>query len=227
MRRTTALEVDTSPASSTSDISKKAAPIYEISQSPVHFEPVDFKKSSDSLHSVSPISSSVDVDPSPPPEAQQVNGPAPSVRLLFSLVSKRQFFLLMLPAFISSLIAGGVAPFMTYVIGKSFDAFAQFPLTPNPPQSAKTALLHGVGIAALQLVGLAFGALALSSITSCLWIWTGEYNAMALRKKVYAAVTDKDMVWFDTKMGAEGNVTSTEDEQGPMGAGGLMAKFAR
>jgi ATP-binding cassette subfamily B (MDR/TAP) protein 1 len=133
----------------------------------------------------------------------------------------------MLPAFISSLIAGGVAPFMTYVIGKSFDAFAQFPLTPNPPQSAKTALLHGVGIAALQLVGLAFGALALSSITSYLWIWTGEYNVMVLRKKVYAAVTDKDMVWFDTKMGAEGNVTSAEDEQGPMGAGGLMAKFAR
>jgi ATP-binding cassette subfamily B (MDR/TAP) protein 1 len=87
--------------------------------------------------------------------------------------------------------------------------------------------LHGVGLAALELVGLAVGSLALSSITSCLWIWAGEHNAMALRKKVYAAVTDKDMVWFDTKMGAEGNVTSAEDEQGPMGAGGLMAKFAR
>lgn len=50
---------------------------------------------------------------------------------------------------------------------------------------------------------------------------------MALRKRVYAAVTGKDMVWFDTRMGAEGGVVSAEEGQGPMGAGGLMAKFAR
>ena len=42
----------------------------------------------------------------------------------------------------------------------------------------------------------AAGALALSSITSSLWIWTGERNLRAVRKKVYAAVTQKDMVWF-------------------------------
>lgn len=132
----------------------------------------------------------------------------------------------MLPAFVSSMVAGGIAPFMTQVIGQSFDAFAQFPLTPNPPQAAKDALLHGVGLAAIQLVALSVGAMALSSLTSSLWIWIGEYNTMVLRKKVYHAVTGKDMLWFDTKMGAEGTVT-TEDEQGPMGAGGLMAKFAR
>jgi ATP-binding cassette, subfamily B (MDR/TAP), member 1 len=226
MRRPTALEVDTSAASST--VSLEVAPAYDIS--PVFITPVDFKKSSDAI---SPISSthSTDVAPSQQPDETTPtttnNGPAPSVRLLFSLVSRRHVFLLLLPAFISSAIAGGVAPFMTYVIGQSFDAFASFPLTPNPPQSAKTALLQRMGLAAVELVGLAIGSLVLSSVTSCLWIWTGEHNAMTLRKKVYAAVTQKDMVWFDTKMGAEGNVTSVEDEQGPMGAGGLMAKFTR
>lgn len=223
MRRTTALEVNTSAASSNSSLST-SAPQYEVSQSPsIHFEPVDFKKSPDSFS----LRSSVDDVPSPSQQPDESSGPAPSVRLLFSFVSRRQFVLLILPAFISSVVAGTIAPFMTYVIGRSFDAFARFPLTPNPPQSAKNTLLHGVGLAALELVGLAAGALALSSLTSCLWIWTGECNAMALRKKVYAAVTAKDMVWFDTKMGSEGNVTSVEDEQGPMGAGGLMAKFAR
>src|ERR1700729_3092196 len=195
MRSSPALEVDVTAASST-----------------VEFSPVDFKRSPDSFsfesekHAVS--------SPQPLPEATQQDqstGPAPSVRLLFSLISRRQFFLLLLPAFISSVIAGTIAPFMTYVIGQSFDAFARFPLTPNPPQSAKNALLHGVGMAAVELVGLAVGALALSSLTSFLWIWTGEYNAMALRKKVYLAVTGKDMVWFDTKMGAEGNVASADD----------------
>lgn len=115
---------------------------------------------------------------------------------------------------------------MTFVVGESFNAFANFPTSPNPSQSAKNSLLHGVGLAALELVGLAAGALALSSITSSLWIWTGERNLRAVRKKVYAAVTQKDMVWFDTKMGAEDSVQVVEGD-GPLGAGGLMAKFAR
>ncbi len=84
-----------------------------------------------------------------------------------------------------------------------------------------------MAVAAFELIGLAVGSVALSSLMSSLWIWTGEHNVMALRKRVYAAVTQKDMVWFDTKMGAEGTIQSAEDDQGPLGAGGLMAKFAR
>ena len=152
--------------------------------------------------------------------------PTPSIRLLFSLLSRRDVLLLVLPAVLSSVIGGGVAPFMTYVVGQVFNSFAQFPLTSNPSQDAKSALLHDVGLSALELVGLAAAALSLSSLTSCLWIWTGERNTMLLRKKVYSSVTSKDMIWFDTKMGAEDSVQSTEGD-GPVGAGGLMAKFAR
>ena len=81
-------------------------------------------------------------------------------------------------------------------------------------------------MAALELVALAVGALALSSITSSLWIWTGERNLVAVRKRIYSAVTRKDMVWFDTKMGSEESIQSVEGN-GPIGAGGLMANFAR
>jgi len=119
---------------------------------------------------------------------------------------------------------------MTFVIGQAFDAFSQFPLTPNPPQQAKDALLSGIGIAALQLIGLALGSFSLASLTSFLWIWAGEINAVSVRKTVYAAVTKKDMVWFDTHMGAtEGTVQATDEDnqQGPIGAGGLMAKFSK
>jgi ATP-binding cassette, subfamily B (MDR/TAP), member 1 len=79
----------------------------------------------------------------------------------------------------------------------------------------------------LELLSLAFGSFALGSLTSSLWIWTGEMNVMALRKRVYRAVTKKDMVWFNTKMGAEGTVQSADGEQGPLGAGGLMSTFTR
>ena len=114
---------------------------------------------------------------------------------------------------------------MTFVIGQSFDAFARFPLT-SPSQSDKDTLLHNVGLAALELVGLAVGSLALSSVESCLWIWNGEVVVRELRRKVYRAVVGKDMVWFDCRMGAESSVITSEDD-GPIGAGGLMAKFTR
>ncbi|KAG6854708.1 hypothetical protein C0991_002421 [Blastosporella zonata] len=156
-----------------------------------------------------------------------VNAPKPlqpSLRLLFSLLPSRYRLLLLLPAVISSIIAGGIAPFMTFVVGEAFAAFAQYPLS-HPTQQDKNQLLHGVGIAAIELVALAVGALTLSSVTSCLWIWTGERNLLSIRRRVYDAVTAKDMVWFDAKMGSDS--THSSQDQGPLGAGGLMAKFTR
>lgn len=210
MRRSTTLAVDTTTQPNDLayelEISPRSSVFSELKPSPsyttVHTPPADTSST-------------------PPAEPQQCT---PSIRLLFSLISRRHLLILVIPAIISSIVAGGIAPFMTFVIGQAFDAFANFPLIANPSQSAKDQLLRSVGIAALELVGLAVGSLALSSLTSSLWIWTGENNVMALRKRVYTSVTQKDMVWFDTKMGAEGNVQSSE---GPLGAGGLMAKFTR
>lgn len=133
------------------------------------------------------------------------------------------------PAIASSVAVGGIAPFMTYVVGHSFNTFAAFPLTPHPSQAAKDALLHGVGLAALQLVALGLGALVMSSVTSGLWISTGEWNVIELRRKVYHAVVHNQLVWFDRQMGSD-NPTNVQDmggESAPIGAGGLMAKFAK
>ena len=201
MRRPTSLVVDTDMTSTTSTTSPSASSTH-------------LPKSAALRKVESPSPAPV----CPPPQA--------SIPLLFSLLTRRDFFTLILPAIFTSVVAGGVAPFMTYVIGRSFDSFAAFPTGPNPSDDAKRQLLNGVGLAALELVGLAVGALALSSVTSCLWIWTGERNLVAVRKRISAAVTQKDMVWFDTKMGSEESVQSVEGD-GPIGAGGLMANFAR
>ena len=210
MRRPAAITVDTSP---------QLASAYELTQSPRSFT---YSESIDSKHPESP-----DHAPTPAQDVSQAPGPDPSTSLLFSLLTVRQRILLLAPGIFFSVISGGIAPFMTYVIGRSFDAFAQFPLS-DQTRADKVRLLHGVGMAAVQLVGLAGGALVLSSITSSLWIWTGENNVMVLRKRVYAAVTNKDLEWFDTKMGADDITQDTPDgQQAPSGAGGLMAKFAR
>ncbi|KAF8996595.1 P-loop containing nucleoside triphosphate hydrolase protein [Cyathus striatus] len=109
---------------------------------------------------------------------------------------------------------------MTFVIGQAFDAFARFPLT-SPSEQDKHNLIHGVGIAALELVGLAVGSMSLGSLMSWLWIWTGEVNVASLRRRVYRGVMSRGMEWFDTHLGAN------DDAEGPLGAAGLMAKFNR
>ncbi|KAI0316650.1 P-loop containing nucleoside triphosphate hydrolase protein [Amylostereum chailletii] len=160
------------------------------------------------------------------PKVPDYTPPAPTIRLLFSLVSRRDVCILILPAVILSLIAGGVAPFMTFVIGEVFNTFAQFSLIAAPTAQDKHTLRHGVAISALELLGLAIAALALSSATSSLWIWTGERNTALIRKKVYTSVAGKEMAWYDTKIGSEDAVQTAEGD-GPVGAGGLMAKFAK
>ena len=76
------------------------------------------------------------------------------------------------------------------------------------------------------LTDLAIGALALSTTMSSLWIWTGERNVLAIRKKVFESIMHKDMAWFDCKMGMEDSAHADESDA-PVGAGGLMANFAR
>ncbi|KAF7295018.1 p-loop containing nucleoside triphosphate hydrolase protein [Mycena indigotica] len=146
----------------------------------------------------------------PPPPA------TPSSRWpLFSLLSRQQRLLCLVPAIISSVVAGGIAPLMTIAIGHSFDAFSDFSTTHNGPK-----LMQRITAAALQLVGLAIGSFLLSSLTSFLWITTGENNVLALRKRVYASIAARDISWFDT-------TEEPKDAQGPVGAGGLMAQFAK
>jgi len=163
----------------------------------------------------------------PSPDA----APVPSMKLLFSFLTPRRKLVLLAPAVLSSVATGGIAPFMTYAVGQSFNAFAAFPLTPNPSQSAKDKLLHGVGIAAIELVVLGISALVMSSITSSLWISTGEHNVVELRRRVYQSVVSKEMSWFDFRMGIDGSASAGQmqdtSEDAPIGAGGLMAKFAR
>ncbi|TCD65298.1 hypothetical protein EIP91_002823 [Steccherinum ochraceum] len=204
MRRPADLTVDTASATpSTTDEPTTSPKLSEC------------KLPSSSRTSVLSVNPSVNI-PTPSP-------PQPSVRLLFSLLARRELLVFVLPAVLTSMFAGGIAPFMTLVVGQAFDAYSKFTVA-SDPDTAKHALLHDVGMTAVELLALAVGALALSSLTSCLWIWTGERNLMAVRKQVYEAVSKKDMIWYDTKMGSEDSVKSTD---GPVGAGGLMAQFAR
>ncbi|GLB43917.1 putative ABC transporter transmembrane region [Lyophyllum shimeji] len=61
---------------------------------------------------------------------------------------------------------------------------------------------------AVQLVALAVGALALSSVTSCLWIWTRERNVLEVRKQVHGSGTARS-VQLDSWLHSLGKPTSS------------------
>ncbi|KAH9974422.1 P-loop containing nucleoside triphosphate hydrolase protein [Lactifluus volemus] len=157
-------------------------------------------------------------------ESDVYTPPTPSVHLLFSLLSWRDLFLILLPSMILSMIAGGVAPFMTVIIGQVFQTFSTFSSIQSPSPGDRAQLKHDVAIFALELVALAVGALSLSTLTSFLWIMTGERNSMVIRKRVYASVSTRDMSWFDTKMNSEDGAQPNGDSS--TSAASLMAKFA-
>lgn len=218
MRRPTSLKVDTVASHELA---------YELNNTPPASLYSDDDLKHDDTHEFPYDDKLVHLPPSPTHLSPPKQPPAPSLRLLFSLISPHRRFLLLFPAILSSLVSGGIAPFMTVAIGQVFNAFATFSNSQGT-EADKAAILHTVGIGSLELIGLSIGSIALGSLTSGLWISTGEHNVMNLRKYVYAAVTSKDMNWFDTKMGAEGNVQSVDaDSDGPVGPGGLMAKFTR
>ncbi|CAK5263285.1 unnamed protein product [Mycena citricolor] len=166
--------------------------------------------------------------------------------LFFSFLSPAQRLALLLPAIALSILAGGVAPLMTVVVGRAFDAFSKFSATSGSSQSNTTAdafdthanattpvatppdvLVHHMSLVALQLLALGFGSFAMSSLTSFLWITTGDHTVLAVRKRVYASIASKSMVWFDTRCSEESEQSTGGDSDGPVGAGGLMAQFSK
>ncbi|KAG7088675.1 hypothetical protein E1B28_012647 [Marasmius oreades] len=128
-----------------------------------------------------------------------------TITQLFHLFPRRHVFILLLPAIFSSIVSGGVAPFMTIVVGQVTQSFSIFPLPPAiPSPEDKRKLLHDVGISAISLIGLAIGSVVLSSITSALWISVGEHNVLALRRRLFKFLSTRPLSWYDINIGQNG-----------------------
>ncbi|KAG8854519.1 hypothetical protein FRB91_003410 [Serendipita sp. 411] len=154
-----------------------------------------------------------------PAATTSYRAPKPSLQLLYSLFKKKDFFVLVLPAFIAALAAAAIPPFMTVVVGDAYQVFSAYESTLNPTSHDKYLLVKGVGLAALEFAAMGGGALFLSGVMSALWIWIGEKNVMYLRRHVYHAIAARKMEWFDKN--------SDENASGDaVGAGGLMSQFA-
>lgn len=152
----------------------------------------------------------------------------PSFRLLYKYCSSRELALAF-PAIFVSLAAGGMAPYMSQVVGDSFNAFAFFPLDiRTATQDQKDDLRQKTKISALSLMAMGIGFIILHTLMCGLWVWIGERNVRAIRREVYSKVGARAIEWFDLGMGVDnGGEEVGEDKEGGVGAAGLMSKFNR
>lgn len=178
--------------------------------------------------------------PSSSTSLQQSPELKPSLKLLYSLLTRRDFIILVLPAVTLSILSGALPPLMTKVLGNAFNAYTAFNPSSLPvdqiSKEAKDLLMKKILRSVWQLCALAAGTMILSTSMISVWICIGEKNARRLRENLYQKISERKMEWFDGGMGLdleqEGESEKTDGTEessggGSVGAGGLMSKFAR
>ena len=176
--------------------------------------------------------------PSPPPPApapklllpdgSEWKPARPTFRLLYKYCTAKDL-LLIIPATLISLAAGGIVPYMSQVVGDSFNSFAFYPLDPTTAtEEQKHSLRHDIKIASLSLMAMGCGFILLHTLMCGLWVWVGERNIRTVRREVYRTVGAREMEWYDLGMGIhDGGEEDDEDKEAGVGAAGLMSKFNR
>ncbi|CED83054.1 Multidrug/pheromone exporter, ABC superfamily [Phaffia rhodozyma] len=175
-----------------------------------------------------PLSARPRISPDAPP-AIEWTSPKPGVSLLYKYCSSWDYLLLITPAVILSAASGVLTPFMTVIIGSSFNAFASFPTDHAfSTKAERDQLKSDISKASFILVGMGVGFILLNALMAGLWIIIGERMARRLRNEVFTKIGSRDMTWFDLGMGVhDGGDENVKGNQEAIGAAGLMAKFTR
>lgn len=147
-------------------------------------------------------------------------------------LDRRDWLLQAFPATLLSIIRGSSQPLMTRILGYVFNAYTEYSrasLSPNgATQADKDLLSSRVRTGAVELVGLGFGTVIVGTAMMTLWIYIGEKVTSRWRARVFFAINEKPMEWFDKGMGAaEDSRAKEKGGAASMGAAGLMARFTR
>ncbi len=155
----------------------------------------------------------------------------PSLRLLFSFLSRRDVVLLLLPAVASSIAVGMVPTAMSKVVGHAFDAFTSYgrdsaTAAPHAAAEVNRHFINRILGSVYALLGLAAAMLVISTLSVSAWICLGERAAARVRFAVFHSVIAKKMAWYDAGMVLTSD-DQDEGEQVEMSPAGLMTKVAR
>lgn len=166
----------------------------------------------------------VELNPPPPHQPRLEMAPvSPSFVRLYTLTSWRETLLYLVPSILSAIGGAIVPPYMTIMIGDAFSALAEYP-TIGATAADKHVLMSAVGSTSIKFVVAGMIGVILGYIKQVMWTRYSECVALRLRTMVFDGVGRKPMEWFDLGMGMSENEKGASDS---VGAGGLMAKFAR
>ncbi|WVR05015.1 hypothetical protein IAU60_002027 [Kwoniella sp. DSM 27419] len=159
---------------------------------------------------------------------QQVQHIRPTFRSLYTMSTRREYLILLLPAFAVAIGCAVIPPYMSQVIGDAFAIFAAYPFNTNlATDQARAALKQGVSETSVKLGVAGILAVLANYLKGLFWVWYGESVTGRLRIKVYNGVQVKSMKWFDLGMGMKEEEEVEGEKKESIGAGGLMSKFAR
>lgn len=150
-----------------------------------------------------------------------------SLVLVFSTLSRRDA-LFLIPGIVLAVVSGVIPAIMAKIIGEAFNSFAYFNPTNLPIADVSEESKHHLRAATFrsvwQLCLLGISTMVLSTVMVSNWIVIGEKVARGWRLKVYEGFGSKDMRWFDKDLKEK---AGQDEGSGGVGAGGIMAKFAR
>ncbi|KAH9811581.1 P-loop containing nucleoside triphosphate hydrolase protein [Melampsora americana] len=126
----------------------------------------------------------------------------PALGVILSFTTKFDYFLLLIPAVISSIISGLLPSYMTILIGEAFEAFTLYTLSSGEldSSSAKRTLRSSIGSVSLRLLLIGVGSCLLSLLNHALWSIYAARVCERLQTALYNALSSRPLSWFDNGM---------------------------
>lgn len=162
----------------------------------------------------------------------------PALGLILSFTTKSDYFVLLIPGVISSIISGLLPSYMTILIGEAFEAFTLYTLSSGEldSSSAKLTLRSSIGSVSLRLLLIGLGSCVLSLLNHALWSIYAARVCERLQTALYNALSSRPLSWFDNGMRTSQhhllhspppNESAESDSATSSAAAGVMSRFAR
>lgn len=118
----------------------------------------------------------------------------PGWRSLFNFTTRFHIFPLSV-ALVFSVASGVIIPALSIILGKMFDIFTKY----GANELNGSELVRKVSIYGLVLVGLGSASGVLNAGYFMAWLAFGELQARNVRDRLFDAMLEKDMEWYDMR----------------------------
>jgi ATP-binding cassette subfamily B (MDR/TAP) protein 1 len=118
----------------------------------------------------------------------------PAWKSMFAFTVRRHL-VVMIPAWISSMVAGAIKPSMAIFMGFIFDDIAEYVARSSNYSSMRRSISNWC----IVLTGLGLGSCLANAAFFGLWLVFGESQAKQARERLFAGLLRREMGWYDVQ----------------------------